>query len=117
MPLMKTTQYLYVAVIKQESASLAFGFITLSSLCLLSNLQNLKTALGKQRKDGKSAPLQPLTTMQRTHIRRLVEKHGDDIEGMYRDRKLNSMQHSVATLRKLCTRYQIYKDKNPILVS
>jgi len=107
---------------------------------------DLKTALGKQRKDGKSAPLQPLTTMQRTHIRRLVEKHGDDIEvrsiillilsfllcvmilflssniysfeqGMYRDRKLNSMQHSVATLRKLCTRYQIYKDKNPILVS
>jgi len=40
MPLMKTTQYLYVAVIKQESASLAFGFITLSSLCLLSNLQS-----------------------------------------------------------------------------
>lgn len=37
-------------------------------------------------------------------------------QGMYRDRKLNSMQHSVATLRKLCTRYQIYKDKNPTLV-
>ncbi|KAL1216578.1 hypothetical protein V5N11_030213 [Cardamine amara subsp. amara] len=77
---------------------------------------DLKTALGKQRKDGKSAPLQPLTTMQRTHIRRLVEKHGDDIEAMYRDRKLNSIQHSIATLRKLCTRYQIYKDKNPMLV-
>ncbi|CAH2039078.1 unnamed protein product [Thlaspi arvense] len=38
------------------------------------------------------------------------------LRSMFRDRKLNSMQHSVATLRKLCTRYQIYKDKNPILV-
>ncbi|CAF2105035.1 unnamed protein product, partial [Brassica napus] len=77
---------------------------------------DLKTTLGKQRKDGKSAPLQPLTTMQLTHIRRLVEKHGDDISSMYRDRKLNSMQPSVATLQKLCTRYLMYKDKNPVLV-
>ncbi|KFK42640.1 hypothetical protein AALP_AA1G021500 [Arabis alpina] len=77
---------------------------------------DLKTALGKQRKDGKSAPLQPLTTMQRKHISRLVEKYGDDIEGMCRDRKLNSMQHSFGTLLKLCTRYEIYKGTNPILV-
>lgn len=48
-------------------------------LCVLRYV-DLKTALGKQRKDGKSAPLQPLTTMQRTHISRLVEKHGDDFE-------------------------------------
>ncbi|KAJ4878771.1 hypothetical protein Rs2_35825 [Raphanus sativus] len=77
---------------------------------------NLKTALGKQRKDGKSAPLQPLTTMQRTHVRRLVVKHGHHLESMYRDRKLDSMQHSVATPRKPCTRYLVYKDKNPVLV-
>ncbi|KAL0648975.1 hypothetical protein Bca4012_091665 [Brassica carinata] len=77
---------------------------------------DLKTTLGKERKDGKSAPLQPLTTMQLTHIRRLVEKHGDDISSMYRDRKLNSMKPSVATLQKLCTRYLMYKDKNPVLV-
>ena len=44
---------------------------------------DLKTTLGKERKDGKSAPLQPLTTMQLTHIRRLVEKHGDDIRLVY----------------------------------
>lgn len=41
-------------------------------------LTDLKSALGKKRRDGKSAPLQPLTTIQRLHIGRLVEKHGDD---------------------------------------
>ncbi|CAN1292734.1 hypothetical protein LINPERPRIM_LOCUS21713 [Linum perenne] len=41
---------------------------------------DLKSALGKQRRDGKSTPLQPLTNMQRYHISRLVEKYGDDYQ-------------------------------------
>ena len=41
---------------------------------------DLKTALGKKRRDGKSAPLQPLTTMQRVHLRPLIEKYGDNYE-------------------------------------
>ncbi|CAN1292733.1 hypothetical protein LINPERPRIM_LOCUS21713 [Linum perenne] len=77
---------------------------------------DLKSALGKQRRDGKSTPLQPLTNMQRYHISRLVEKYGDDYQKMFMDTKLNRMQHSVATLEKLCKRYQIYKDTNPMLV-
>ncbi|CAN0885449.1 hypothetical protein LINGRAHAP2_LOCUS15119 [Linum grandiflorum] len=44
---------------------------------------DLKSALGKQRKDGKSAPLQPLTTMQRYHMSRLVEKYGNDYQVEY----------------------------------
>jgi nucleolar protein 16 len=32
------------------------------------------------------------------------------------DIKLNPMQHSVATLEKLCMSYYIYKDKNPLIV-
>jgi len=77
---------------------------------------DLKSALGKKRRDGKSAPLQPLTSIQRLHIRKLVEKHGDDYQSMFMDSKLNKMQHSVGTLQKLCTRYHMYKDKNPLIV-
>ncbi|XP_010542856.1 PREDICTED: nucleolar protein 16-like [Tarenaya hassleriana] len=77
---------------------------------------DLKTALGKQRKDRKHAPLQPLTATQRKHIGRLIEKFGDDYKAMARDTKLNAMQHTVAALRKLCTRYHMHKDKNPMLV-
>ncbi|KAF9622080.1 hypothetical protein IFM89_029364 [Coptis chinensis] len=73
---------------------------------------DLKSALGKKRNDGKSAPLQPLTSLQRVHIGRLIEKHGDDYKRMFMDTKLNSMQHSVAVLEKLCKRYHTYKDKN-----
>uniref|UniRef100_A0A7N0T7D4 Nucleolar protein 16 n=1 Tax=Kalanchoe fedtschenkoi TaxID=63787 RepID=A0A7N0T7D4_KALFE len=77
---------------------------------------DLKTALGKKRRDGKSAPLQPLTSIQRVHVGRLVEKYGDDYEKMFMDTKLNSLQHSVATLEKLCKRYHMYGNKNPMLV-
>ncbi|KAL9670678.1 hypothetical protein QQ045_008235 [Rhodiola kirilowii] len=77
---------------------------------------DLKTALGKKRRDGKSAPLQPLTTIQRVHVRRLVEKYADDYEKMFMDTKLNSMQHSVGTLEKLCKRYHMYGNRNPVLV-
>jgi nucleolar protein 16 len=41
-------------------------------------IADVKSALGKKWADGKSAPLQPLTTMQRFHIKALVDKYGDD---------------------------------------
>ncbi|KAM7255357.1 hypothetical protein ACFE04_020598 [Oxalis oulophora] len=77
---------------------------------------DLKSALGKLRRDGQTAPLQPLTTIQRKHIARLIENYGDNYQAMFMDTKLNSMQHSVGTLEKLCTRYHMYKDKNPMLL-
>lgn len=78
---------------------------------------DLKLALGKKRRDGKSAPPQPLTALQWFHIGQLIEKHGDDYQRMFMDTKLNSMQHSVATLEKLCRRYHTCKDKNPLICS
>ncbi|KAG0476879.1 hypothetical protein HPP92_013241 [Vanilla planifolia] len=66
---------------------------------------DLKAVLGKQRRDGKSKPILSLTTIQRVHIGRLIQKYGDDYEAMFMDTKLNSMQHSVGTLKKLCQRY------------
>lgn len=41
---------------------------------------DLRSALGKKRRDGKSAPAQPLTAMQRLHVSRLVDKYGDDYQ-------------------------------------
>ncbi|KAI4301403.1 hypothetical protein L6164_034686 [Bauhinia variegata] len=78
---------------------------------------DLKSALGKQRRDGKSAPPQPLTAIQRIHIGRLVDKYGDDYQSMFRDIKLNPMQHSIARLQKLCKRYHMYKQKNPLILA
>ncbi|OAY49525.1 nucleolar protein 16 [Manihot esculenta] len=78
---------------------------------------DLKSALGKKRRDGKSAAPQPLTTIQRVHIGRLIEKYGDNYQVMFMDSKLNVMQHSIATLEKLCKRYHSYKDKSPLILS
>lgn len=78
---------------------------------------DLKTTLGKKRRDGKPASLLPLTTIQRVHISRLIEKYGDDYHKMFMDTKLNAMQHSVGTLEKLCRRYHMYKDRNPLILT
>ncbi|CAI9105442.1 OLC1v1004367C1 [Oldenlandia corymbosa var. corymbosa] len=77
---------------------------------------DLKSALGKKRADGKTAPPQPLTTMQRVYIGRLIDEYGDDYQSMFMDTKLNKMQHSVATLMSLCKRYHLCKDKKPLIV-
>lgn len=69
----------------------------------------LKAALGKKLRDGKAAPPKPLTTVQRVHVGRLINKYGDDYQAMFMDTKLNSMQHSVATLKKLCKRYHVHR--------
>ncbi|KAL6339668.1 hypothetical protein AAG906_034753 [Vitis piasezkii] len=78
---------------------------------------DLKSALGKKRRDGKNAALKPLTTIQRLHVLKLVEKYGDDYQSMFMDTKLNSMQHPVGTLEKLCKRYHLHKDKNPLILT
>ncbi|KAJ7526471.1 hypothetical protein O6H91_16G007700 [Diphasiastrum complanatum] len=69
---------------------------------------DVKSALGKKRKDGKRNPLQRLTLMQRVYVGRLIEKYGNDFEAMARDIKLNKMQHSSGSLKKLCARFHGY---------
>ncbi|KAH9329127.1 hypothetical protein KI387_001235, partial [Taxus chinensis] len=41
---------------------------------------DLKSALGKRRRDGKTAPLQTLTCMQRVYVSRLISKYGNDYQ-------------------------------------
>eukprot|EP01018_Ginkgo_biloba_P026162 Gb_09459 [translate_table: standard] len=70
---------------------------------------DVKSALGKKRRDGKTAPLQRLTTMQRVYVSRLILKYGNDYQAMSRDIKLNAMQHPPAALEKLCKRFHAYE--------
>ena len=51
-----------------------------TKILFLGGFSDLKSALGKKRRDGKRAPIQPLTTMQRAHIQPLIEKYGDNYE-------------------------------------
>eukprot|EP00270_Netrium_digitus_P008904 TRINITY_DN2694_c0_g1_i1.p1 TRINITY_DN2694_c0_g1~~TRINITY_DN2694_c0_g1_i1.p1 ORF type:complete len:211 (+),score=27.34 TRINITY_DN2694_c0_g1_i1:102-734(+) len=68
--------------------------------------EGVKEALGKApRKD----PLPRLTRMQRTYVGRLIQKYGDDYEAMFRDLKLNQMQHPVGALRSLCLRFHLHE--------
>lgn len=59
----------------------------------------------QMRSTGKAAPKR-LTAHQKQIVRRLIAAHGDDVEAMQRDRKLNSMQHSVGALNELLSSYQ-----------
>ncbi|XWS36177.1 hypothetical protein CRYUN_Cryun20dG0062800 [Craigia yunnanensis] len=47
---------------------------------------------------------------------RLIEKYSDDYQAMFMDAKLNKMQHSIATLEKLCNRYHKFGDKHPLIL-
>lgn len=40
------------------------------------------------------------------YIKKLIEKYGDDYEGMLRDKKLNTNQLSVSQLRQQVKKYQ-----------
>ena len=45
----------------------------------------------------------------------LVDKHGDDLNAMARDRKLNAMQHTVSVLRELVVSYVVRNSKHSAL--
>lgn len=66
-------------------------------------------AFGQMRSTG-PAPPRRLTTHQRNIVGKLIEKHGHDVEAMFRDIKLNKMQHTVGVLMGLCESYHAYPD-------
>ncbi|XWS46667.1 hypothetical protein CRYUN_Cryun14cG0087400 [Craigia yunnanensis] len=111
-PPMSTSPSIPAAISKKMVSFAPPHFFTVSAF----QISDLKTALGKKRKDGKSTHLQPLTTMQRLNMGRLIEKYSNDYQAMFMDTKLNKMQHPVATLKKLCKRYHKFGDKNPLIL-
>lgn len=60
----------------------------------------LRAACNLQRHTG-GAPPPRLTAHQRQVITALLATHGDDVDAMVLDRKLNKMQHSAGKLRQL----------------
>tara|TARA_B110000459_G_scaffold189588_1_gene223890 strand:- start:53 stop:640 length:588 start_codon:yes stop_codon:yes gene_type:complete len=65
--------------------------------------------LGQVRSTG-LAPPKRLTTKQRRIVGALVEKYGEDLNAMARDRKLNAMQHTIAQLRDLVVSFVAYPE-------
>ncbi|KAG1671364.1 hypothetical protein FOA52_002974 [Chlamydomonas sp. UWO 241] len=60
----------------------------------------LRAACNLERKTGKALPPR-LTSHQRDIFEKLLAAHGDDVDAMVLDIKLNKMQHSAGQLRKL----------------
>lgn len=52
--------------------------VLISEMYPVLGIADLKSALGKKRRDGKHASLQRLTKMQRVYVSRLIMKHHDD---------------------------------------
>ncbi len=70
----------------------------------------MRTAEGKERRSGK-APPQKLTTHQTLIVRRLVDAHGDNVEAMVRDTKLNKMLLPASKLKKMLESFRRYGEK------
>lgn len=47
----------------------------------------------------------PMDLDDEKYVVKCMEKYGDDYTRMFRDIKVNNMQHTEEKLRKLCTRY------------
>ncbi|KAG2501347.1 hypothetical protein HYH03_001137 [Edaphochlamys debaryana] len=67
----------------------------------------LRAACNLPRKSGKAPPPRPTAT-QRKVIGALLEKHGDNVQAMVLDIKLNKMQHSAGELKKLMEGYRFW---------
>eukprot|EP00879_Flechtneria_rotunda_P004411 GHRR01004662.1.p1 GENE.GHRR01004662.1~~GHRR01004662.1.p1 ORF type:complete len:196 (+),score=43.46 GHRR01004662.1:345-932(+) len=68
----------------------------------------LRAACHMERKTGKALPKR-LTSYQRQIVERLVDKHEDDVESMFRDRKLNPMQHNIGKLKELLKSFNYWR--------
>mmetsp|Transcript_11264 Transcript_11264/g.33849 ORF Transcript_11264/g.33849 Transcript_11264/m.33849 type:complete len:188 (-) Transcript_11264:187-750(-) len=75
--------------------------------------EDFDAACSKQRPSG-PAPPQRLTAHQRAIVSRLLDAHGDDVEAMVRDRKLNSMLLPGSKLQRMIMAYRMYSDKGGV---
>ncbi|PNH00466.1 hypothetical protein TSOC_013709, partial [Tetrabaena socialis] len=67
----------------------------------------LRAACNLPRKSGKAPPPR-LTSTQRQVVGALLEKHGENVQAMVMDIKVNKMQHSSGELRKLIDAYRFW---------
>jgi hypothetical protein len=62
------------------------------------SLTNFETDDGLRRWPRQALPKR-LSTTQRNVVKGWITKHGSDFEAVFRDRKINAMQHSVGVRR------------------
>lgn len=75
--------------------------------------EDLAAAMGHMRSSGKAPPQRP-TPRQRTIVQRLTDAHGDDVDAMTKDIKLNAMQHSKGQLIKLIESCKYWSQKGNV---
>lgn len=66
--------------------------------------------LGEVRSSGPALPAKLTSTQQRI-FEGLLAAHGDDLEAMARDKKLNPMLLTAGKLRKMLLSYEAFKDR------
>ena len=52
-----------------------------------------------------------MSVYDQNYMKKLIEKHGDDLEAMFRDIKVNVDQLSVGQLRKKYDKYMRWQEK------
>lgn len=72
---------------------------------------DFKQALGQQSSTG-PAPPSKLTTHQTQIVKALIDGHGDDVEGMVKDRKLNSMLLPASKLRQMLRSHDAFSQRH-----
>mmetsp|Transcript_24737 Transcript_24737/g.41337 ORF Transcript_24737/g.41337 Transcript_24737/m.41337 type:complete len:191 (+) Transcript_24737:178-750(+) len=67
----------------------------------------LRAICNKERTTGKALPKR-LSSTQRNVVKGWIAKHGSDFEAVFRDRKINAMQHSVGVIRQMLISFVAY---------
>ncbi|KAL3159654.1 hypothetical protein ABBQ38_010063 [Trebouxia sp. C0009 RCD-2024] len=72
---------------------------------------DFKQALGQQSSKGPAPPCK-LTAHQTQIVKALIEAHADDVEGMVKDRKLNSMLLPASKLRQMLRSHAAFSERH-----
>ena len=85
---------------------------TENALTKNSDRDELRKAVGVASSTGVARPKR-LTPRQRRLCEAMTNKHGkDNVEKMFRDIKLNTMQKTKGELRQMLESYEYYKEEN-----
>lgn len=70
---------------------------------------DLRSILCMQQLSGPRAP-DPLTANQRRVVKALIDAHGENLEAMARDRKVNKMLLPASKLKRMIASFQIHNE-------
>lgn len=85
--------------------------VTEETLTKNSDRDELRKAVGEASSNG-AAPPKRLTPRQKRICETLMKKHGKDIEKMFRDIKVNTLQKTRGELKQMLESYEYYEHEN-----